>query len=165
MIPERTWRIAAALAAACSLDWGRWARGLTATPPWWSVRVCRRHDEQDCVTCFWENADDRPVHVPAPASWSAAAAEYRADCERRGVEPGPMPGAESHGDWSWRVKSTEFGIHVELWTATFAADVYDDDCVQVDSRALSFADLRRLAELVTVVERASAAKLLNLEDA
>jgi hypothetical protein len=76
------WRIAAALARESGLDWGAWAHDAMRT---WS-------DEE-----WFRTKRHEPVPDPSDAE------AYRADCARRGVEPGPMPALSGVGDdvfWS-----------------------------------------------------------------
>lgn len=79
------WRVAAALALACGLDWGRWARSRRPNP--------------NCDLC-WGRGGERDGDVPdqwypceclRPVPDPSDGAAYLADCARRGVEPGPLP--------------------------------------------------------------------------
>lgn len=145
MIPDRTWRIAAALAAATNLDWGRWARGETEPRSGWPSNTCKQGEAcGGCPECRFPRV--------APSSWAAAADEYRADCKRRGVEPGPMPALSFCGDReAWHVEDGYVTIDVDEAWATIAADGKTCD-IGKGRRLFTIADLRRLAELATVVE-------------
>ena len=59
----------------------------------------------------------RADHVPVPAPWDADA--YRADCARRGVEPGPLPslhGRTVNGlDWCVFDNAIEFRSGTVKW--------------------------------------------------
>lgn len=70
------WRIAVSLGLACGLDWARWAAGHTG----WCGRPSCPCDFDGQCGC---------ISAPVPAPWDADA--YRADCARRGVEPGMYP--------------------------------------------------------------------------
>ena len=93
MIPApnpRAWAVATALAAESGLRWGRWAIGFDAVAN---------------------------TYKPVPAPWDADA--YRADCARRGVEPGPMPslhGRTVNGlDWCVFDNAIEFRSGTVKW--------------------------------------------------
>jgi hypothetical protein len=95
------WRIAAAIARESGLDWARWAYGLT-----------REFHES-----LWHVP---PTPVPDPSDAEA----YRADCARRGVEPGPMPALAWTGPdglgWSvasydGRVRFAHDAVDVAVW--------------------------------------------------
>lgn len=82
------WRVAAALALACGLDWGRWARSRRPNP--------------NCDLC-WGRGGERDGDVPdqwypceclRPVADPFNVDAYLADCARRGVEPGPLPSLE-----------------------------------------------------------------------
>lgn len=84
----RAWQVAIALALESGLDWARWARGAPRSSGY----------SRDGI--FW-GGDGAPV----PAPWDADA--YRADCARRGVDPGPLPSLEHDNPtgYEWRVVS------------------------------------------------------------
>ncbi len=106
------WRVAAALALACGLDWGRWVAGRDG---WCGRRTCPPDLDGQC----------RCASPPVPDPSDAAA--YLADCARRGVEPGPLPSLEYRpgaGLW-WAVECSPHDasivVHVgydypTLWT-------------------------------------------------
>ncbi|MBK8720581.1 MAG: hypothetical protein IPN32_38610 [Deltaproteobacteria bacterium] len=77
------WRVAAALALACNLDWGRWVAGRDG---WCGRRTCPPDLDGQC------RCASPPVADPSDA------AAYLADCARRGVEPGPLPSLEYRPD-------------------------------------------------------------------
>ena len=131
------WRIAAALARDSGLDWARWAYG--------TGRQCKRIEcERGAQWCPGE-ADNEPVPDPSDAE------AYRADCSRRGVEPGPMPALAWTGpDVSWRVRA-----RIEGDADAVALDLYPGDVVQID---MSTADLARLSALATAVEEVTCAR-------
>lgn len=95
------WKIAAALAAKSGLDWGRWASGhpspriLEATASEiehakWALAMHDRGEYNVTPTTARWLAEYRaltPTPVPDPSDVEA----YKADCARRGVEPGPLP--------------------------------------------------------------------------
>lgn len=89
---ERAWKTAAALAAACGLDWGRWATSPLIHPA--VAAFIDDPDDPERQAAAREAMSHAPHYPPVPASIEAAAEAYRADCERRGVEPGPMPSRE-----------------------------------------------------------------------
>lgn len=96
--------IASRLALASGLDWGRWAAGLT------------RPGIRRMIASI---LDDAPIeHDPVPDPLDAAA--YLADCERRGVEPGPMPALSWDGDgMGWSISCGPVArIHVGRFHAT-----------------------------------------------
>ncbi|MBK8129125.1 MAG: hypothetical protein IPK53_09365 [bacterium] len=83
------WRVAAALALACNLDWGRWVAGRDG---WCGRRTCPPDLDGQCRCASPPVAD--PSDVDA----------YLADCARRGVEPGPLPAREyATGEVAWVV--------------------------------------------------------------
>ncbi len=86
------WRVAAALALACNLDWGRWARSRRPNP---NCDLCwgRGGERDGDVPDQWYSCECLR-HVPDPSD----AAAYLADCARRGVEPGPLPSLEYRPD-------------------------------------------------------------------
>ena len=111
------WRVAAALALACELDWGRWAAGWTAQCTCEPYRGrdgkgSRLYHNDRCIS---ESAmDERGIadsardpyveHRATPVADPSDAAAYLADCARRGVEPGPLPAREyATGEVAWVV--------------------------------------------------------------
>jgi len=108
---RRQWRIAAALAHACGLDWGKWAMGLTKPRPYWPGK-----SESD----KWERDPVTPLDDPSDAE------AYRSDCARRGVEPGPLPSLSGvtptgiewrvspHADWVTFDKGPRRGAFLDL---------------------------------------------------
>jgi hypothetical protein len=145
------WRIAAALALESGLAWARWAFGL-------ALEQCSScgsglfgdwtDDGTDCCYC---GAPVAPVPDPSDAE------AYRADCARRGVEPGPMPALHHNlgGDGvSWIVRSD--GYQVSIYTSAGGAAYVDSDgSWSLDGEGL--ADLARLSALATAAARAMGA--------
>ncbi len=101
------WRVAAALALACGLDWGRWAAGLTAEP---EPRTIDPWTTMPCDACGCEHQATRSrtkiarvflcgaCEAVGATGWTATPVAdpsdvdaYLDDCARRGVEPGPLP--------------------------------------------------------------------------
>ena len=91
------WRIAAALAR--ELDWARWAYGETARCDCWTNS---RNVHDDGCSQSGKPFVRSVVPVPDPSDAEA----YRADCARRGVEPGPMPALsfDNPTGYGWKVE-------------------------------------------------------------
>lgn len=157
------WRVAAALALACGLDWGRWAAGLTA-----DVRMVPfRYDDGFPVCegwCLWPDdgacplyvseAEARAHAVPDPSDGAA----YLADCARRGVEPGPLPSLEYGrcGDrvW-WAVFNEHRGLSVCIGTGCRNGWIVNSDgTVHLSDVAMSVQEASERFALVTAAAAA-----------
>ncbi|MGL5912272.1 MAG: hypothetical protein ACRCZP_19865 [Phycicoccus sp.] len=105
----RAWRVAIALALALPWppDWALWASGDTASECCsYCLITLGGVDDDDDPSFVCPRCDNPPVPVPAP--WDVPA--YLADCERRGVEPGPLPSLEWTGPdgLGWRVEPRDY---------------------------------------------------------
>lgn len=174
----RAWAVARELAAEAGLDWAAWARGETLCPTTademracgWAVAV---HNDYriggeahtfwlftcgDKATCGEGRTDAIAIAKafasangiePVPAPWDADA--YRADCARRGVEPGSMPSLEYDNPtgygWcvvSWALNSGGQRMFVQMlwcgrllctWTPD-ALQFVDDGCCHREHAAV-----------------------------
>ena len=158
---ERAYRRALALAHACGLDWAAWAMGTT-------VRCPRERDDFygntwgyfDGRVAWCRRCDQASTPIPVPARIEDLHAPYLADCERRGVAPGPLPSLEHnadgvawcvtpHGHWSISVGRDGRGaiafleVDFGIWLRSIGCEVTADD-------------LARLSNLVSAVARADA---------
>ncbi|MBK6920443.1 MAG: hypothetical protein IPH07_23790 [Deltaproteobacteria bacterium] len=157
------WRVAAALALACGLDWGRWAVGLTAeiptTPGLDCDECCGWGGYTDHLSDQWYSCS-RGCATPAdrarvPVSDPSDADAYRADCARRGVEPGPLPSLEHWGAKTGVFFRVNAGVRIDVggacWTTiTFGGAVH----VATDSDGCEAAELALLSTLVTAAAAA-----------
>lgn len=159
------WRVAAALALACGLDWGRWAAGLTA-----DVRMVPfRYDDGFPVCegwCLWPDDGACPLYVSEAEARAHAVpdpsdvAAYLADCARRGVEPGPLPSlswTSEDGRAGWEV--TEVVVRVSagwagFWRHLDGPEWFFDFGATDGGRGSSAADLALLSTLVTAAAAA-----------
>ncbi|MBK8241644.1 MAG: hypothetical protein IPK74_39555 [Deltaproteobacteria bacterium] len=140
-----TWRVAAALALACGLDWGRWAAGRDG---WCGRRTCPSDFDGQCQCA------SPPVADPSDAG------AYLADCARRGVEPGPLPSlswTSEDGRAGWEV--TEVVVRVSggwagFWRHLDGPEWFFDFGATDGGRGSSAADLALLSTLVTAAEAA-----------
>lgn len=158
------WRVAAALALACGLDWGRWAAGLTA-----DVRMVPfRYDDGFPVCegwCLWPDdgacplyvseAEARAHAVPDPSDGAA----YLADCARRGVEPGPLPSLEyttRHVAWVVTVDVDGTIDYVAVRVGGIEMSTHEDhpQWSACQGSICSAADLALLSTLVTAAASA-----------
>jgi hypothetical protein len=131
------WRIAAALARESGLDWARWAYGNYYCDCDTDAMIVPGVEYIDgqavvCPTCglAWQVSCDTEsdpyvltdfdLGIPDPSDAEA----YRADCARRGVEPGPMPALSWTGldglEWSFasydgRVRFAHDAVYVAVW--------------------------------------------------
>lgn len=155
------WRVAAALALACKLDWGRWAAGLGVLAEQKSAaysaewRRCRSlgysADLADAQAEAAMDAVDGPVPVADPSDVDA----YLADCARRGVEPGPLPSlswTSEDGRAGWEV--TEDVVRVSagwfgFWRHLDGPEWFFDFGATDGGRGSSADDLALLSTLVT----------------
>lgn len=155
MNDPKQWEIAAALAAKCGLDWGRWALGLTAHEGKCGHCIHKAHSGMCSgrnggtaypCPCF-HGCTTGPVAEP----WDAEA--YKADCARRGVEPGPLPSLRYRGNGvRWRVLwlapkrvAIEVGdAMVEVWSPTRV----------IATGMCTLDDLARAVELARVAKEA-----------
>jgi hypothetical protein len=168
------WRIAAALALESGLDWARWAYGDYYCDCDTGAMIAPGVKYTDgqavvCPTCglAWQVSCDAESDPYVLTDFDLCIADpsdaeaYRADCRRRGVEPGPMPALEYLGpDVSWRVRAhLEGDTDVEIWLTRggVALDLYPGGVVQIDSTGMSTADLARLSALATAAARAMGA--------
>lgn len=162
-------RVAVALAGEAGHDWARWALGLTA-PPQCSVCFGVGHPAlydgtsndrlRGCLKPL-DCAVSQPTPVPDPLDTAA----YLADCERRGVAPGPLPSVEwysSDEPLAWQVCPCG-NIRIECGAIT--AQWYDDaDDLDEDrgwlirgSDVEGAPSLARLARMIAAVDSARAA--------
>ncbi len=144
----RAWAVARELAAEAGLDWGLAATGRTrrCAPDFCLPDEFCGGDIGDGWLAFFD---------PLPAPWDADA--YRADCARRGVEPGPMPSLEyGDGRTRWSVKcwnEEQLEVIVECgrarlsWWADGSTIVTSLGCMNLD-------DLARAVTLATAAKRA-----------
>jgi len=155
---ERAYRRALALAHASRLDWAAWAMGLKPSAEAFALRL--RLVSGEPLT-----SDEKAVAfgsdlaaLPVPARMDDLHAPYLADCERRGVAPGPLPslgyynvdGFLSSTRVSWEVHELFVAISVGgLSIAVRSAD----DMTTYDERG-SVADLVRMSELASAVAQA-----------
>ena len=159
------WRVAAALALACKLDWGRWAAGLGVLAEQKSAaysaewRRCRSlgysADLADAQAEAAMDAVDGPVPVADPSDVDA----YLADCARRGVEPGPLPSLEyttRHVAWVVTVDVDGTIDYVAVRVGGIEMSTHEDhpqwSACQVS--ICSAADLALLSTLVTAAASA-----------
>ncbi len=127
------WRIAAALARESGLDWARWAYG---------EYYC------DCDTDAMIVPGVEYIGIPDPSDAEA----YRADCARRGVDPGPMPALEYVGDGDgveWLALLSSAIVIVGRLSATIDAHAVSMECGRDTAERLA-----RLLALATAAARA-----------
>ena len=169
----RAWAVATALAAESGLRWGRWASGHPVCPEcgecnpppgfrhWmlhlkhgggyvdiWTRDEVQSNELEDAIAHV-ERENAGPASTPVPAPWDADA--YRADCARRGVEPGSMPSLEYDNPtgygWcvvSWALNSGGQRMFVQMlwcgrllctWTPD-ALQFVDDGCCHREHAAV-----------------------------
>lgn len=161
------WAVATALAYESGLDWAAWARGETSY-----VGVCpccsreylaRTHTH--CPPCFEGTSFDTDIRLrtkctPVPAPWDTDA--YRADCARRGVEPGPLPSLSWTGEDGFGWEVSEHGDIDFMWCGEAIAgwgsrldmiEFYTDD----DGRARVEYPREVVARIVTLATAAKRA--------
>ncbi len=164
------WHIAAALARESGLDWARWAYGLTSACN--CVPYQRDDQEHHEVHCrgperlremkamygprlgedIWKR---EAVPVPDPSDAEA----YRADCARRGVEPGPMPALSfDDGRVAWKVYMGRTEIHVWICVGISAMNRWSHwpagEWAPTNDGPSSLADMARCVALATAAARA-----------
>lgn len=165
-------RVAAALALACGLDWGRWAAGLTADRCTCGLaRVAGDAATNKLSHCSPCGVYDPPTPVADPFKVEA----YLADCARRGVEPGPLPtmryapcwadepqlkwaSEDGRCSWTFTPASALHSIYVTMRVGDAHVD-YNGTRFAVHgppSGSISGADLREMASMVEAVSIAVA---------
>lgn len=152
-------RRAAYLALECDLDWGRWA--TTPIPSQEIVAFLADPTDPSKRDAARAAATRGLVYPAVPEDITEWHAPYLAECERRGVTPGPLPslcwGADDSDPVLVDVTDTSATIVIRSATGGHAR-------VQVGlagtlyfgashSRIMA-ADLTRLAQLVSAIERA-----------
>jgi hypothetical protein len=157
------WRIAAALARESGLDWARWAYGEYYCDCDTDAMIVPGVEYIDgqavvCPTCglAWQvscDTDSDPyvltdfdLGIPDPSD----AESYRADCARRGVDPGPMPALEYVGEGvEWLVLLSSAIVIVGRLSATIDAHAVSMECGRDTPDRLA-----RLSALATAAARA-----------
>ena len=163
------WRVAAALALACRLDWGRWAAGLTVlrcTCSTWGTGArlvhtsCPHHGREPDPVVGAAYRDGPPKQRPTPVPDPFNVDAYLADCAFRGVEPGPLPSlswTSEDGRAGWEV--TEVVVRVSagwagFWRHLDGPEWFFDFGATDGGRGSSAADLALLSTLVTAAAAA-----------
>lgn len=118
-------------------DLAAWARGETAPRPHGMCTMgvgCR--EAGACWAIEEGLAEGCPlVHLQTPVPDPLDVEAYRADCARRGVEPGPLPSLKYDGGSvvRWRVEST---VYIEVGDA----GLFEAWAVLKDGKVLGFGD-------------------------
>ncbi len=143
------WRVAAALALACGLDWGRWARSRRPNP--------------NCDLC-WGRGGERDGDVPdqwypceclRPVADPFNVDAYLADCARRGVEPGPLPSLEYWDASTGVFFRVNAGVRIDIGGACWATITFDGAVhVATDGGGCEASNLALLSTLVTAAAAA-----------
>ena len=150
-----------ALAHACGLDWAAWALGLTAPrqacPKCGGVgNIITDRGQPQCMACAHSppslGSSGEAPPIPVPERIKDLHAPYLADCERRGVQPGEMPAMDWHSA-AWVVSTGGSKMLTRCTVEDVTAVQVDQGSWQCSGNATA-ADLARLAELVTAVEKA-----------
>lgn len=166
----KSWRIAAALALAEGLDWGRWAKGLTApiaeSPEDYCPTCGGRCDECGGWGGITDPLSDQAYPCPhacrSPRERSQVVVDdpsdveaYKADCACRNVEPGPLPALHHNGAVSWEVgtRRTDPRLIAVVCAGEVVFDVLIEGTVRwnSESRHATIDDLARATELARVV--------------
>lgn len=143
--------IAARLALACGLDWGRCRhearsqRGITDGVRC-SLVVGHSGGHVGKHGAMWP-ADSAPVPDPLDAD------AYLADCRRRGVEPGPLPALSwAGGEVSWGVDDER---HIAIYVGPLCAERFDPGTWDVGGDGATAEQLATLARLVAAADGAA----------
>lgn len=145
-------RRAAYLALECDLDWGRWA--TTPIPSQEIVAFLADPTDPSKRDAARAAATRGLVYPAVPEDITEWHAPYLADCERRGVTPGPLPlsfWSSSDDTCSWGSSALGYA-YVRVRGVVWSTDgMHVSGC---RSSQCTSADLTRLAQLVSAIERA-----------